>query len=265
MEKDTLKHKGKVLVYITDGQSNSPRYQKLSDVFNHPMFSIQKSDAPRSDRMKESSKYYTEYNQLSYALENSKRVDASSYTIVIKANTVTNADSSTVAAIIEALLSIGNFDIAYLCKWLDRCDLYTEKFPVAGKMTIISSSQHAQGAQALLFSPQGRDRLLKDKSVWEYKGTPLSNYLTTLCSSGKFKANVVSPNLFDFDVSTAVDNSDYIKLAECKPYEGANREGATATRDLLSPSGNNWMMWGLIALVIIAFIYMMSRGKRCAV
>jgi hypothetical protein len=65
-----------------------------------------------------------------YCLLNSKQTNPGSEVIVIKDSSVSNASPEIVARIVQTNLEMNNYDVSYLCKWMDKCNLYTNKRPI---------------------------------------------------------------------------------------------------------------------------------------
>ncbi len=81
---------------------------------------------------------------------------SSTYLLVIKNDSISAADSTTVTATIQDLINHGDsFDVAYLCKYLDSCDQYTNIRKVSQTLISIATTPTPHGFQALLFSPTG--------------------------------------------------------------------------------------------------------------
>jgi hypothetical protein len=153
---------------------------------------------------------------------------------VVKDTSVSNVDANTLANIVKVTLQQADWDLCYLCKWHDRCDLYTNKKAIDGRSTVIAKSQSPHGVQAILFSLKGRDAILRvrpmknETSFPEVLNRPIGVIFNDAIVSGLLDAIAVVPNLIEFDVNAAKNNADFMKLSECRtvPTVGAPPAGA---------------------------------------
>lgn len=164
------------------------------------------------------------------------------------------------------------WDIFYLCKWLDRCDLY--KTCARSKGTTLVKTESPLGDQALLFSPLGRDMVLGIKplrSVYHCGKKcdekcefftpitlPLGEQLNFAIEEGNIKALASSPNLFEFDVKLAKFNIDLLKLSECRlPDQEVEEEDENLP-------GAIPLIWFLIVvggIILLAWIFYQGIAK----
>lgn len=114
-----------------------------------------------------------------------------------------------------------DFDICYLCKWMDRCDLYRDRVPLEGSSSIVSTS-NPHGIQALLVTKRGREILLGERPMnngekfnLKLPGS-LSDQLAKCIYEKNIEALCIVPNIIEFDVMKATRNEDYNKLRECQ-------------------------------------------------
>lgn len=218
-------------VYILSGDSTPSRIDLTKMLFSNPLFVVHDipndnheltSISPTSQIHFNPDKDSKDMLQTMWALKDSKIKYPKSPTIIIKDSSVSNADAGTIANIVTAAATNGSYDLVYLCKWLDKCQLYTDKKLVPNQTTILATTQSPSGLQAIMYSLSGRDIMLKElpmKNGSKFIVSPyktLSSQLTEEIFNGNLSAECVVPNLIDFDITKATNNSDYMKSQECQ-------------------------------------------------
>nr|QBK91666.1 MAG: glycosyltransferase family 25 [Pithovirus LCPAC302] len=211
----------------------------------------------------------TEANQVIDALCDSHKHFPHDFTIIIKDTSVTNCDIHDVAEIILSAIKLNRhkdiWDLCYLCKWLDRCDLYKELVKKDGKTQIVKTFAPL-GIQAIMFSPKGRDIVLgkkkmKNKEFFTPITLPLGDKLSAEISNKNIKATAVVPNLFDFDVltvQTTGNELNYLKSAECRvPVPNDNDNGG----DNLGAIPFFWFVVVVIGLSVVAWFFYQFIAK----
>lgn len=159
------------------------------------------------------------------------------YLILCKNTSTSNASSLTIMKMIKEI--INNFDnnpwdIVYLCKWLDRCDMYSDRHDFSDSNSKLVRTYSPYGTQCLLISPEGQDKLLElypslkskkkdntsieeDSDIHiEHVDATLGIALNQAINDGKLVAMTVSPNLINFDPTKASKSVDYRKTIECR-------------------------------------------------
>src|SRR3984885_4725488 len=101
-----------------------------------------------------------EWKMVRWALTTAATNSPSSCVLLIKDSSVTHADSETLSRVLGQVASHPQWDVAYLCKWQDRCDLYSDRTVVDGTMAVLARTVSPKGFQAVMVSPAGRDLLL---------------------------------------------------------------------------------------------------------
>ena len=188
--------------------------------------------------------------------------------LYITDTSITDADSATLDAITASLLT-NEWDVCYLSKWLDACDMYGEKKQINKNGTVLVNAVNPHGIQALMVRP---DRFkvdissgqvsLKDGTKIEFEGD-LTKTLQKLIAGKKILATTVSPNLFNVDPQTIVEKKDWVKLNECQTMMGQMNGGGSAVapaenQATLEPNRQNMWLWvALIVLIaLIAFLFL---------
>lgn len=170
----------------------------------------------------------TEANQVVDALENARCYYPNNYCIIIKDTSVTNSTIYEIEDIILAAIELNrnnckkdNWELCYLSKWLDRCDLYETLRKINGVPKIVKTFSPL-GIQSIMFSPKGRDivlgmRKMKNGEYFTPISPPLGDQLNQNIGLENISATCIIPNLFDFNVMLSqADSLDVLKLSECR-------------------------------------------------
>ena len=243
-----------IAVYVLTDDASSTRVEIVKSLFSDPLFTthvitIQPpigATATSSMTLDDVVEGY----RFAFCLDNAKKTYPNSYVAIIKDNSVSNVAPNTMAEIISSAVKAGPWDLFYLCKWQDRCDLYTDKKSIINKSTLIATTQSPNGTQAIVFSPDGRDIILGHKQGrngvnFSPINQPLSNQLNKHIFEGNLKATCTSPNLLDFDITTATNNQDYMKSQEC----------ADPPPPAPFVTNNSFiLLWLLIAIIVIILV-----------
>lgn len=152
------------------------------------------------------------------------------------------------------------WDLFYLCKWLDRCDLYKTCTKVKN-LTRIVKTESPLGLQAIVFSPSGRDMVLGKKKMrnCEYFPPillPLGDQLNLAIEDKAMKAITVTPNLFEYDVLLSKFTTDLLKLCECRlPEEIEEEEDNQGIIPLI------WFIIVVVGVILLAWIFYQRIAK----
>jgi hypothetical protein len=226
-----------VLVYILSNESKSDRVYQLQSLFSSSLFQVEVVNIPNT--------IYTPHETID-SLDSDSRVlsvlnksyshHGNRFTLIIKDNSTTNCScddiDEIVSAAIERYYDNDHWDICYLTKWLDRCDLYSHKTTIDKKSTVFVKTRSPHGVQAMLFSPHGRNIILGYKSFHDGSFFHLNKSLSTVLNSyiehGLFKAICAFPNVFEYDVTTAKGVTDLAKLSQCRRPENNGKKSPGA-------------------------------------
>ncbi len=177
----------------------------------------------------------TEAAQVIDALENSSLHYPHNYTIVIKDTSVTNSSSAEIASLVMLAIDLNrngrkkdNWELCYLCRWLDRCDLYKELAKMDG-VTKIVRTHSPLGLQAIMYSPKGRDiiigrKRMKNGDFFTPIEPPLGDQINKEISLGNILAVCMVPNIFEFNVLLARTELDLFKLSDCRLSNNGTEE-----------------------------------------
>lgn len=208
-----------VVVYILTNQRDSPSVKFLLEVFESPFFktNIVNIDPPSFKSFHLSEDDSVKAHRVYWALKHAKKHHPKKYLIIVKDTSTTYAHSGEIVSVSQTLININGWDIAYLSKWNDRCDLYKELAKVPGG--IVSQSHDPHGLQCAMISPKGRDILLGRTKMKNGKNfnidKPLPEKINEEIIIGNISAICVSPNLFFFNTKLARKKKDYLKNNEC--------------------------------------------------
>ena len=134
---DDITIKTKVVVYILSVIVDSDNVKLLSNLFVDPMFIVKVVNIPppvglnNSDSMSIDQKIeaFRVTMVLTDAATNYPNLDV----IIIKDNSSTNSSADDVTVVVKTILDEAGWDLCYLCRWLDRCDLYRNARAIPGK------------------------------------------------------------------------------------------------------------------------------------
>lgn len=214
-----------VIVYILTNDLESARVDKVKALFTNSLFTVNVVNiAPPVNLTTEEAQ---EQFQVSWILKNAKQQYPDNYVLIIKDSSISNLDSDSLANAIQDAISLPGWDVYYLCKWMDNCSLYNETIPIPGGSSMFYKANSPHGAQAILYSPHGRDVVIGDapmKNGQTFKANgSFSSALNKAVAQGNINAIVSNPNLIDFDIS-ANPRQGY-KLNQCGGPNGNGSNG----------------------------------------
>lgn len=239
----------------------SPQAKRLYELFASPLFqtTILKLEEPEKCL-----KEYTGFNKeasseiyrFNYAMK--LGLESKNPVLFITDTSVTDADAVTIDAIVTSLLA-NPWDICYLSKWLDSCDLYGEKKMINKNGTVLVNAVNPHGIQAIMVRPDRfsidascGELALKDGTKIDYQNN-LSTSLQKLIADKKIVATTVSPNLFSVDPATIEKKEDYVKLNECR--DPMRDETINIDVNKTGVSTWVWIVLGLLVLIILFLAY----------
>jgi hypothetical protein len=209
----------------------------------------------------------SEWASVKWALNQGLEKSPNSSILLIKNTSVTYADSITIERIVKAI-NVQTYDVAYLSKWLDQCDKYTSKQAINGTMAVMAKTVAAQGFQAVLISPSGRDKILlvenssQDFGTW-MSGEVASNNIVALCCID---------NVFNVDTNTFTSDEDYYKTQLCmipnqkskiSPVEEVEGEVSEAPSSSINTIYYTyWPFWVVIALILVFILVIVLVSRR---
>lgn len=235
-----------VIVYLLTENADSPRTHQIRGLFNHPTFITDIVTMESPSQFPGSKLNYSdnlERHRVMWCLNNAKTEYPLSPIIIVKDTTVSVASPETIGCRISQILSSSGWDLCYLCKWLDRCDLYTEKKTLDNGTTMVVKTQAPQGFQAVLLTPEGRDKLLSKKDL----SLSLQDQIHQQIKSDELKVIAIVPNLLNYDQNAVKENQKYRRTQECLVPGGSPPNNPNAG------VGFNWL-WLILILIIILIL-----------
>jgi hypothetical protein len=246
-----------VLVYILSNDSDSIHIKTVKNLFRDKYFTVSVINVVPEFKESKNQLYenYVEKFRVETALKTARQTNPDDFVIITKDTSVSVSTPIEIAKIIQkAVLDSGSFHLLYLCKWLDRCDLYVQKKQIENSSAIVTKTQYPNGIQSIMFSPAGRDLVLgieKMKNKGKFLPTEnLAESLTTEILKGNIEATAIVPNLINFNPTLAVKNSDYRKSAECDWNVGVK-----------PGSENGSGAWTLFILALVLFLIIWAIYK----
>ncbi len=211
----------------------------------------------------------TEANQVIEALYNASKCFPEDFCIIIKDTSVTNSTTEEIVKIILSAIDINkdnkyckkhNWQLCYLTKWLDRCDLYKEEAKIKGVTKIVKTFSPL-GIQSILFSPEGRDIIIGKHRMNNGKffippiNSPLGDQFNLNIGLGNINATCVVPNLFNFNVMLSTNDIDFLKQCECRQPTTEQSKGPGAIPFL-------WFVIVMASVILLAWFFYQIVGKE---
>lgn len=174
-----------------------------------------------------------------------------SFLLVAKDSISSVAESRTIGKVVDKIIDKHaqlNWDIVYLCKWMDRADLYTDFHDLdCGNNLKLVKTSSPHGFHCMLISPQGCEKLKQLLPVNEKLDYSLSFHLNQLVSNGQLSAYTTTPNLIAFDVRSAQSDFELTRLSECREIPLPVKAGKKT-------KGSMALFWLVIVVLIVVFI-----------
>jgi len=179
-----------------------------------------------------------------------------SYVLIIKDTSVTVSTADQIYQLLNQATEQAGWDLFYLTKWLDRCDLYGVPQNVRNKTYTFINTFSPNGFQCIMFSPRGRDVILgiipmNNGKTFTPITQPIEIQLNSNISNGNIVAISTIPNVFDYDVSLATTSADFEKMNTCSANSViGNNVTNTGTSDKTPLS----FIWYIIVIIMIILI-----------
>lgn len=141
------------------------------------------------------------------------------------------------------------WDLCYLCKWMDNCSVYTDAKPNVGESNAkIVKTQSPFGFQSVMFSPTGASKLIDLMSNIGTFNKPLNLTLHDQVSLDVWSAIALSPNLMAFDPAMARPGSlDYVRTNECRD--------PTPIQTPFKDSNLSFFWFLIVVVIVIALVW----------
>ena len=209
----------KVQVYISASLQNSNNIKGLNRLFCRSYFDVHIKSIPVPSVPTNNINSY----RFMEIMKHSYKKTPESYVLYLKDNSVTSSNSETIKKVIKTAIKDKGWDLLYMCRWLDRCDLYNKMKDthrdIPGTSIKLTRTISPNGIQSILFSPKGLKKLL-GYTTMRNKGSlsikDLSNRLRLSIESGELYALATIPNIFSYNILDADSMSDLAKMVVCR-------------------------------------------------
>jgi hypothetical protein len=257
-----------IIVYILTDNPKSDRVKTVKNIFSNPIFTVSIVSVLPVDEKKETEIKYIdnetniEYHRVIASLNDAYMNYKHNYCIVVKDTTISSTEAKTVAEVASTMEQKNNADILYLCKWNDKCHLYTNKEQVLSTGSMMVKTQSPNGIQCIMFSPNGRDivlgkRNMKNKQKFELhkeKDKDIGYALNREVLNNNIDASCMVPNLVDYDPTAAKCDKDYNKSKECEDLSNKST-GNTGTSSFW------WIIIVILIIIIIVWAIIKLRNN----
>jgi len=191
-------------------------------------------------------------------LSESRTQYPSAYVLIIKDTSITVSTSEQIYQLLNQATEQAGWELFYLTKWLDRCDLYGIPQNVKNKTYTFINTFSPNGFQAIMFSPRGRDVILgeipmKNGKLFPPVTQPIEIQLNSNIANGNIIAISTVPNAFEYDISLATNTADFEKANLCSDVSltgGINQNGGSGTEQ----TGMSFIWYVIIIIMVILIV-----------
>lgn len=257
---------------LNDDSDTSQQCELVRRLFDHPLF------VTNVVKINVNHNWYKKYPELSqedadelyryhWCLNDAASRYPQNLVLVVKEDSTSSSSPYNIADIVLTAKRSCNWDLFYLSKWGDRCDLYTNKIEVEGQTVVISKTVSPYGTQAIVFSPSGRDIVLrktktKNGEKLDFSKGSLSDNLHRAISKGWIEAVTVTPNVIFLNLSSIKVDSEYQRFSQCVTPSPEPQPTPQPTPQP-PPQSFNWMwLWFIILIFLIALIIAFLVRRR---
>jgi hypothetical protein len=276
-----------IIVYVLTNDPESQRLRSLHSLFSGDLyhFRIIQYDKMTTNKNNNSNNKndIIDYNLsdveetklINLCLNDANRKFYNNSIIIIKDSSITTSSAWEISKIILDINSRPQWDLCYLCSWLDVCEMYTDFYKIPDTSVSLVKAYAPEGIQALMISANGRKHLLKLINTKQVNPiNSISEYITKNIVNEKLIAYNTVPNLFNYDLSLAKNNSDYKKANSClitisgnKNNKNTNNKGFLVTNyknsnSVQYPTISPWLLLGIFLLIILIICGIIYYNKR---
>ena len=185
--------------------------------------------------------------------------------LIIKDTSIPSPESTSVnikATIRKTFMVKNEFDIFYLCKWLDDCSKHTK---IDTKLKYLVRTQNPHGLQALILTPKC---IMKSLNITPLEvpvsfEESLDKEICRLIAKDQLVTLATKPNLFNFDISLAESNNEYYKVSECATnFAETSSNDSNTTSTSYNSAGWVFFIAIVIIVLIIAFALIVLAPRR---
>nr|QBK90178.1 MAG: glycosyltransferase family 25 [Pithovirus LCPAC102] len=214
----------KIIVYILTSDPYNISIDNICDVFDTDDFiikilTLRNTLQSETDRL--SNKDINELERVNDALLRCQKKYYKHYCIVMKDTSICTIDKKCIYDILKDTINLNDWDITYLCRWLDVCESNEPIYSNNKYNNNIIQTYSPHGIQCLMFSPIGRKRILgaeylRNDEYFTPINIPLDTKLNKHIENGNLVALGYSTNLFMYDSSRIKYESDILKFSLCR-------------------------------------------------
>jgi hypothetical protein len=204
-----------------------------------------------------------------------RRFPEDNFIIICKDTAISSSSSRTILNLIEKVIG-GHlacneqyFDIFYFCKWMDRCDQFSNYRDGGDHGLKIVDTTSPNGIECMMFSPEGRNKFMRefDPGTHPLKdqrlGLALNTKITDRNSPSlqdsnvcRFVAQTCHPNIIQFDITKRRNDNELVKTTECRDIPVCKPEREKC-------SGGLGVFWFIVIILIVAVLaYVVLRLGR---
>jgi hypothetical protein len=261
----------KVLVYVDTHNVGSDAVRRIDELFFDPLFETSnvRIDPPEGLKVPDGMTFDDAFEQyrINYFLNDAVQSHKSEsddplYVIYVKDSSISSASSDVVRDVVLTALDRPEWDLLYMSKWLDKCNLHTNRVNVEGRNISLVKTVNPKGIQAIMFSPRAIEILLGKRPLPTQAmltfNSSVSDVLNQAVSENWLTALATEPNLFHVDPALIRDPTELSKTHNCEV------PGALTVHEVKKKiEGHNHNMtnsvngWAIIWLVIIAVLFLL--------
>lgn len=243
----------RVIVYVLTSDSQLPQAKRTVGLFQTPFFDVKTATFTTDANKDQPISSAVELERIRQCLEDAATNNPDKPVLIVKDTSTSAYPPAVIAAFVAAALNAQDWDLTYLSKYGDRCDLYKERQPIGNTGVSLVQSTSPNGLQALLISPRGRDIILGRSKL--PNGTVfsapagLNQAFNSLTQSGQLRSLSTDQNVINYDMSFAKQDSDYAKNNTCAPPNSGWGSGAMAGGFLIL----------ILFILLLVFLFMRKR------
>lgn len=185
--------------------------------------------------------------------------------LIIKDSSIPSPESTSAnikATIRKTFMVKNEFDIFYLCKWLDDCSKHTK---IDTKLKYLVRTQNPHGLQALILTPKCIMKILNiiPIEVPVSFDESLDKEICRLIARDELVTLATKPNLFNFDIALAQNNNEYYKMNECiTNFSDTSSNDSNTSSNSYNSAGWIFFIAIVIIVLIIAFALIILAPRR---
>jgi hypothetical protein len=242
-----MSHEAKVLVIILKGATkhNNDNIKQLQEIFSSSYFHTIVLDVGKPPIIPinlsiTQAQYIDNYRMLK-VLNYSRYHYGSMPCLVVRDNSVSNLSPSDMANKVNDSLRAQS-DMVFLCVWNDLCNKYADVNEAKNQMgSSVVWTVQPTATQAVLYSTTAREYIIEQLNT---TNNTISGVINIAVGSGALLAVAFVPNILDYDINLATQNSDFSKLNQC----------STASTNNTPVSGTATLLWFVIIVFLVLLL-----------